>query len=309
MNDVLSTGDIGELMAPRVDKYAKKRKTMSIVPKASIVEANEAAAIIRILGWENKEKPAFAVVKAHYVFDPTIPFANKKKYVTCLGQGCPLCASGNKPSDRYALMVEHMNAKVKDAQGVERNVPTRKILLTGSTAVKQLYVKNTTGAKSLSDQYITATALAGNPSPTYIFEYKGDYNPAYEVNKNDLDNFESLKPDETDAEDAKRLASIANGAKYQPTSFQTQQFNPGYQAAPVSNYQAQHAMTDPWAAPAPVNNGMGANTAFGQPSQVAPQAPAQQNLTGFVPDGFTPTKQPDYTTVAPESQNFDDLPF
>ena len=309
MSGVLNEGNIDDLLSPKTDRFAKKRKTMSIVPKNSIIEANDSAAIIRVLGWENKEKPRFAVIKAHYVFDPSITFANKKKYVTCLGQGCPLCAAGHKPSDRYALMVEHMNAQVKDASGVSRNVPTRKILLTGQTAIKQLYVKNTNAPKSISDWYITASALAGTPSPVYMFEYKGDYNPEYQVDMNGLENFESLKPDENDVEDAKRLASLQNGAKHQQTSFQAQPYNPGYQAAPMNTAPV---VADPWGTPANNAQPVAQNSA---PSWTAPAVPAntafnsaaQQNIAGN--QLFTPVKQPDYTTPAPDSTDFNDIPF
>lgn len=306
MNGLLHEGSINDLMAPKTDKYAKKKKTLSIIPRSTPQEAMENAAIVRVLGWENKEKPKFVVYKAHYVFDPAITFQNKKKYVTCLGEGCPLCAAGHKANDRYAIMVEHMNSKVKDNTGSERVVAQRKILITGANAIKMLYAKNTTSETSISNMYITATAIIGKPAPTYIFEYKGQFDPNYEVDENELKSFEILKPDEMDAEDAKRLAPLAMG-KTQQSQFQAQPYNPGFQAAPVyqnapaPNY-TQPAVQDPWSNTTSNANINPAPTYVGVADPVA--AAPQQNLTGN--QFFTPTPQPNY---AEESKDFNDIPF
>lgn len=187
--------------------YENKRKGKLIYINAhrTIQEAQQNGLIVRLIGWENKENPKVIVIRQHYIYDPESKFSNKKRFITCLGNGCPLCAIGNHPIDKYATIVEHMNSRVTDTNGSSFIKAQRKILLTSKSVMNQLYIKSNSMNKNLSQVYLLLSALEGKPANNYIIEYKGDYDPNIEVEMNDLSNMEILRPNSYDIKDAQRL--------------------------------------------------------------------------------------------------------
>ena len=285
--DTFKEGNVQDIMAPKLQNV-RRGKTLVLIPKVDEVTAMNEGVIGRVLGCDTTDQYKYIVIKEHYVYDPTITFQNKKKYVPCLGQGCPLCAAGSKPNERFGFMFEHFNSVEKSPNGAQVNFPKRKILLVGSTVAKQLYIKHK--MKPLSSQVFLLAAVAGK-TPTYIVESRGDYTNPVQCDTNELNDFNILRPSQLDAEEARRLAQFVNagGAGRQdsfgppPQNFGaapvTQNYgvaptNQGYGAAPVAQQYAAPTVQQNYGT-APVAQNYGIAPVQNQAPVI--QAPVQQN--------------------------------